>query len=156
MQKSITSSNSWIKFFDQFMARLKFNLNGKELTESEILDLMSSSDSSFEKKSAITFGATLKQNSFYFGSIINNISKDLDIEKDIRGFEYSESSRHISNQIDKDDVDSLVNTVKANYKLTSHKYYKYKSKYFNTQKLNFWDRNAPYPKTNEKSIMGTS
>ena len=152
MQKSITSSNSWIKFFDQFMARLKFNLNGKELTESEILDLMSSSDSSLRKKSAITFGATLKQNSFYFGSIINNISKDLDIEKDIRGFEYSESSRHISNQIDKDDVDSLVNTVKANYKLTSHKYYKYKSKYFNTQKLNFWDRNAPYPKTNEKKV----
>ena len=56
MQKSITSSNSWIKFFDQFMARLKeFNLNGKELTESEILDLMSSSDSSLRKKSAITF-----------------------------------------------------------------------------------------------------
>ena len=45
-----------------------------------------------------------------------------------------------------------VNTVKQNYKLTSHKYYKYKAKFFKTKKLNFWDRNAPYPKTVEKKI----
>lgn len=152
MQKSITSSSSWIKFFDQFMARLKFNLNGKQLSESEILDLMTSSSSSTRKKSALSFGRTLKENSFYFGSIMNNISKDLDIEKDIRGFEFSESSRHVSNQIDKADIDSLVRTVKNNYKLTSHRYYKYKSKFFKTKKLNFWDRNAPYPKTVERKI----
>ena len=152
MQKSITSTSSWIKFFDQFMARLKFNFNGKQLNESEILDLMSSSNSSTRKKSALSFGKTLKENSFYLGSIINNISKDLDIDKDIRGFKFSESSRHVSNQIDKADVDSLVNTVKINYKLTSHKYYKYKAKFFKTKKLNFWDRNAPYPKTVEKKI----
>ncbi len=152
MQKSITSSSSWIKFFDQFMARLKFNLNGKQLSESEILDLMSSSNKSIRKKSALSFGTVLKENSFYFGSIMNNISKDLDIDKDIRGFKFSESSRHVSNQIDKADVDSLVKTVKMNYKFTSHKYYKYKSKFFKTKKLNFWDRNAPYPKTIEKKI----
>ena len=152
MQKSITSTSSWIKFFDQFMARLKFNFDGKQLNESEILDLMSSSNSSTRKKSALSFGRTLKENSFYLGSIMNNISKDLDIDKDIRGFKFSESSRHVSNQIDKADVDSLVNTVKINYKLTSHKYYKYKAKFFKTKKLNFWDRNAPYPKTVEKKI----
>ena len=84
MQKSITSASSWIKFFDQFMARLKFNFDGKQLNESEILDLMSSSNSSTRKKSALSFGRTLKENSFYLGSIINNISKDLDIDKDIR------------------------------------------------------------------------
>ena len=41
---------------------------------------------------------------------------------------------------------------KNNYKFTSHKYYKYKSKFFKTKKLNFWDRNAPYPKTIERKI----
>jgi len=152
MQKSITSSSSWVKFFDQFMARLKFNFDGKQLSESEILDLMSSSNSSIRKKSALSFGTTLKENSFYFGSIMNNISKDLDIDKDIRGFKFAESSRHVSNQIDKADVDTLINTVKKNYKLTSHRYYKYKSKFFKTEKLNFWDRNAPYPKLIEKKI----
>ena len=152
MQKSVTSGNSWIKFFDQFMARLKFKFNGKFVSESEILDLISSSNSLTRKKAAQSFGITLRNNSFYFSSIINNISKDLDIDKDIRGFDYSESSRHISNQIDKLDVDSLVKSVKQNYKFTSHRYYKYKCKYFKTKKLNFWDRNAPYPKTKERKI----
>ena len=36
---------------------------------------------------------------------MNNISKDLDIDKNLRGFEFSESFRHLSNQIDKEDVD---------------------------------------------------
>ena len=137
MQKSVTSGNSWIKFFDQFMARLKFKFNGKFVSESEILDLISSSNSLTRKKATQSFGITLRNNSFYFSSIINNISKDLDIDKDIRGFDYSESSRHISNQIDKLDVDSLVKSVKQNYKFTSHRYYKYKCKYFKTKKLNF-------------------
>ena len=152
MEKSITSTGSWVKFFDQFMARLKFNFRGKNLNESEILDLMSSSDSSKRKDAALSFGKTLKDNIFYFNFIMNNISKDLDIEKNIRGFDFPESSRHISNQIDKKDVDSLVDTVKSNYKELSHRYYKYKSKFFNSSKLNFWDRNAPYPKTSEKKI----
>ena len=50
MQKSVTSGNSWIKFFDQFMARLKFKFNGKFVSESEILDLISSSNSLTRKK----------------------------------------------------------------------------------------------------------
>mgnify|MGYP007000265140 CR=1 len=75
--------------------------------------------------------------------IMNNISKDLDIDMKLRGFEFSESSRHLSNQIDKEDVDSLVKTVKGNYRKICHRYYNYKAKYFGKKKLNFWDRNAP-------------
>ena len=46
---------------------------------------------------------------------MNTISKDLDIDKNIRGFEFSESSRHLSNQIEKSDVDSLVQTATNNF-----------------------------------------
>ena len=45
MEKSITSSSAWVKFFDQSMARLRFKFNGKNLTETEILNLLSSTDS---------------------------------------------------------------------------------------------------------------
>ena len=68
---------------------------------------------------------------------MNNISKDLDIDKNLRGFNYSQSSRHLSNQIDKEEVDSLVRTVRSNYKNICHRYYKYKSKYFGQKKLIF-------------------
>ncbi len=145
MEKSITSSSSWIKFFDQTMTRLRFVFRNKELTETEILNLLSSPNQSVRKDAALSFGKTLKNNIFNFTFIMNNISKDLDIDNNLRGFELPESSRHLSNQIDKEDVDSLVKTVTTNYSSICHRYYKYKAKHFGQKKLNFWDRNAPYP-----------
>ena len=152
MEKSITSTSAWVKFFDQSMARLRFKFNGKSLTETEILNLLSSTDSKIRKNAAKVFGNTLKENIFNFSFIMNTISKDLDINKNIRGFEYSESSRHLSNQIDKSDVDCLVETATNNYSEICHRYYKYKAKFFGNKKLNYWDRNAPYPKQKDLKI----
>jgi len=152
LEKSLTSSSAWIKFFDQSMTRLKFHYRGKKLSETEILNLFSSHDRKVRKDAALTFGKTLKENIFNFCFITNILSKDLDIEKNIRGFAFSETSRHLSNQIDKEDVDSLVKTVKNNYTSISHRYYKYKSKSFKKSKLDFWDRNAPFPDSKEKKI----
>ena len=145
MEKSLTSSSAWIKFFDQNMTRLKFPYKNKTLNETEILNLFSSPKESVRKEAAQSFGNILKQNIFYFTFVMNNISKDLDIDKKLRGFKYAESSRHLSNQIEKEDVDSLIKTVRANYKSISHRYYKHKAKKFRKRKLNYWDRNAPYP-----------
>ncbi len=152
IEKSVTSSSAWIRFFDQTMTRLKFKFNGKSLTETQILGLLSSPKKSVRKDAALVFGKTLKENIHSFSFIFNTISKDLDIEKKIRGFKYSESSRHLNNQIDKSDIDSLVQTTTDNYQSICHRYYRYKSKYFEGSKLNFWDRNAPYPGCSETKI----
>ena len=152
MEKSLTSSSAWIRFFDQTMTRLRFPYRNKQFSETEILNLFTSPDESVRKDAAKCFGNTLKKNIFNFTFIINNISKDLDINKNLRGFELAESSRHLSNQIDKEDVDSLVKTVKSNYKSICHRYYGYKAKQFGKKRLNFWDRNAPYPKAKNFKI----
>ena len=134
------------------MTRLKFRINGKILSEAEILNLLSSPNKLERKNAAEVFGKTLKDNIFNFSFIINTISKDLDIEKNVRGFKYSESSRHLYNQIEKSDIDSLVKTATQNYSDICHRYYKYKAKYFGGVKLNYWDRNAPYPGFKEPKI----
>ncbi len=152
MEKSITSSSAWIKFFDQTMTRLKFPFRRKFLSETEILNLFTSNNQKVRKDAALSFGKILKDNIYTFTFIMNNISKDLDIDKNLRGFKYSESSRHLSNQIDKEDVDSLVETVKNNYKSICHEYYSYKARCFGSNKLNFWDRNAPYPKSKVMTV----
>ena len=41
IDKSTTSSNAWIRLFDETMARLRFDFNGKKLNETEVLDLLS-------------------------------------------------------------------------------------------------------------------
>ena len=151
-EKSLTSSSAWVRFFDQLMTRLKFKINGKVFSETEVLNLLSSHNKVEKKNAAEVFGKTLKENIFNFSFIINTISKDLDIEKNVRGFEYSESSRHLYNQIEKSDIDSLVKTATQNYGDICHRYYKYKAKYFGGAKLNYWDRNAPYPGYKEPKI----
>ena len=152
MQKSVTSHNSWTRLFDETMARLKFKLGKKELNESEILNLMSSNKSAVRRNAAISFGSTLKKNIHLFSLITNTLSKDLNIENSLRGFKSIDSSRHLSNQVDPEDVDCLVKTVKRNYSRLSHRYYEYKAKSFGKSKLDYWDRNAPYPKQHSKNI----
>ena len=83
IEKSITIHQHGLNFLIQSMARLKFNLNGKILTETQILDLLSSTDGKVRKEAAKVFGETLKENIF-FSFIMNTISKDLDIDKNIR------------------------------------------------------------------------
>ncbi len=145
LDKSTTSSNAWIRLFDETMARMKFELAGKKLNESEILNLISSKNSKTRENAAKVFGKTLKQNIHLFSMITNTLSKDLQIDNSIRGFVKPDSSRHLSNQVDATDVECLSETVKKNYKNLSHRYYRYKAEVFKTKKLNYWDRNAPYP-----------
>ena len=45
VEKSLTSSSAWIRFFDQTITRLKFKMNNKDLTEAEILNLLNSQKS---------------------------------------------------------------------------------------------------------------
>ena len=62
LDKNLTSSNSWIRLFDQTMAGIKFSFKNKNLNESEILNLLSSSNSSTRKLAAKSFSSGLKSN----------------------------------------------------------------------------------------------
>ena len=150
LDKNLTSCSSWIRLFDETMARIKFDYKGKKISESKILNYLSSSKKDERKNAAIGFGKGLKDNIHLFSLITNTLSKDLDIDNKIRGFKYSESFRHLSNQVSKEDVDCLAETVVNNYEALAHRYYRYKSKVFGVNKLDYWDRNAPYP--NQKKI----
>ena len=152
LEKSSTSSNSWIRLFDQTMAGLAFKMNGKSLNESQILNLMSSKSSKTRKSSSKIFGETLKKNIKLLSLITNTLSKDLIINNNIRGFKNCDSFRHLSNQVASKDVDCLVQTVKKNYSSLSHRYYKYKAKVFKVKKLDYWDRNAPYPNQKTEEV----
>ena len=48
-EKSLTSSSAWVRFFDQLMTRLKFKINGKFFSETEVLNLLSSHNKVKEK-----------------------------------------------------------------------------------------------------------
>ncbi|MBL6785434.1 MAG: M3 family oligoendopeptidase [Rickettsiales bacterium] len=151
-ETSQTASSAWSRYFDEFLAGLKFNYNNQDYGANEIFNFLSSHDAEVRRESSKAISKTLSDNIKTFAFITNTLAKDKAINDGIREFEHPVKSRNISNLIEDDVVNCLVETVKDNYPEISHKYYRYKAKLFGKDYLDYWDRNAPLPKSSEAKI----
>ena len=143
--KKTTSTDAWVRLFDQTLATIKFYVGTTEHNNHQIFDLLSSSDQSTRKDAADAISKTLSDNISLFSLIINVLSKDKTIDDEIRKVPDVMSVRNLTNNIDDDVVYSLIEVVKENYKNISHRYFRIKAKLMGKDKLQFWDRSAPLP-----------
>ena len=144
-EKSVAGRAAWTRLFDETIAGLRFPLEGKKLTSTEVFDSLSSKDAAKRKKAALTIGQVFNENAQLFTLITNTLAKDKEIEDQWRGFKQPISSRNISNYIEDDVVDALLAAVTKSYPKLSHRYYALKAKWFGKKQLDYWDRNAPLP-----------
>ena len=152
IEKSATGRSAWVRLFDETSASLRFPFKERELSEAEILNLLSDPDPKNRKLAGKSLSNILEKNKRVFSMILNVISRDRFIEDNKRGFKNIVSSRNLDNDVEDEVVNALVHTVdKAMPKLT-HRYYKWKANEFGINKLDWWDRNAPLPETSDKSI----
>jgi oligoendopeptidase F len=149
--KSITSSSAWIRLFDETIAALRFPFKNKNLTSAEILNYLSDNKSDVRKTAAKSVGKILGKNVKIFSTITNTLAKDKSINDDWRKLPNPVSARNLSNVVEDDVVEALVNTVKSSYKKLSHRYYKLKANWFGKKSLKYWDRNAPLPFKSKKN-----
>jgi len=144
-EKSITGRAAWNRLFDETMARIRFPLDGKELTSAEIFDILSDKDRSKRETAAKAISATLESQVNLFALITNTLAKDKQIEDGWRKFQRPISSRNLANQVEDEVVDALISATKDAYPRLAHRYYQYKAKWMGLEKLEYWDRNAPLP-----------
>jgi oligoendopeptidase F len=152
LEKSITGRGAFVRLFDETVNNLQFSYRGKILNSQEIFNLMSNSDEKIRKDAAKAIGKTFEENSKLFAFITNILAKDKAIDDSWRGFARPISSRNLSNFVEDEVVDVLVKKVKANYAKISHRYYNVKAKILGKKSLNYWDRNAPLSKAENKVI----
>ena len=112
---------------------------------------MQDSQADVRKSAAEAVGVTLKDNLRTFALITNTLAKDKEIHDRWHGFQDIADSRHLSNRVEREVVDALVDAVHTAYPRLSHRYYKLKSKWFGQDSLDYWDRNAPLPDVATKS-----
>jgi len=144
-EKEVAGWSSWTRLFDETIAELRFDVNGKTLTETETLHLLSDKDGETRKAAAKALGVVFGTNIRVFSHITNTLVKDKEIEDKWRNYAQPWSSRNLSNQVEDEVVDALVHAVKNAYGRMAHRYYKLKAKWFGVDALPYWDRNAPLP-----------
>jgi oligoendopeptidase F len=151
-EKSVAGRAAWSRLFDETMAQLRFDIDGRKLSNSEILSLMSDRDGAKRKAAAKSFGKGLGDNIRLFALITNTLAKDKEIEDKWRKLPRPVSRRNISNQVEDEVVDALVKAAQDAYPETAHRYYKLKARWFGVDKLDYWDRNAPLPEADDSRI----
>jgi oligoendopeptidase F len=152
--KDISGKSAWVRLFDQTLASLRFPYQGQELTETELLHILSTSkDGGERREAALSFGRVLRENERLFTLITNTLAKDKATEDRWRSFATPVQSRNLGNQIADAAVAALADAVTAAYPRLSHRYYGLKAKWFGKDALDFWDRNAPLPEQDDR-VMG--
>jgi oligoendopeptidase F len=151
-EKSVTGRSAWVRLFDETMASLRFPLDGKELTSSEIFDLLSDRDRAKRQAAATSIASVLRTNLRLFALITNTLAKDKQIEDGWRHFARPISSRNLANHVEDEVVDALIAAVRAAYPRLSHRYYRLKARWLGLDHLEHWDRNAPLPEDSDKRV----
>lgn len=150
LEKDVTSGSAWVRFYEEFMSRLVYTVDGKTYNEAEVGKFCMSPDAKIRKEAGKEINRVSKENSFQVGYIYNMIMKDKAVEDEKRGFKKPMSSRNLSEDISDETVENLAETVKANYKNIAWRFYKIKAKLLGVDKIQYWDRNAPLPFEDDK------
>ncbi len=148
----IVGAAAWNRLFDETMAGLRFPLNGKELTSAEALHLLSDPSAEVRKAAAHSLGQVFAEHLPLFARITNTLAKDKEIDDRWRQFPRPVSARNLANQVEDEVVDALVEAVRASYPRLSHRYYALKAQWMGGDKLDYWDRNAPLPDADDRTI----
>ncbi|MEQ8394549.1 M3 family oligoendopeptidase [Thalassobaculum sp.] len=154
-EKYVAGRAAWTRLFDETMARLRFTLDGEELTTAQVLDRLSHRDGTMRRKAAHSLAEVLGKNVGLFALVTNTLAKDKQIEDKWRRYAKPISSRNIANQVEDDVVEALVTAVRGRYSKLSHRYYALKAKWFGVDQLDYWDRNAPLPEDDDAQIPWT-
>lgn len=151
--QSVVGATAWNRLFDETMAGLTFDVDGEEMNLEATLNLLSDSDRARREVGAKALVAVFKKNTGLFARITNTLAKEKEIEDRWRKLPTPQMARHLSNDVEPEVVQALRDAVVAAYPKLSHRYYALKAKWLGLETLEVWDRNAPLPGEDKKSIQ---
>ena len=151
-EKTVTGSSAWNRLFDETMSALRFEVDGEKLAIEPTLSRLLDHEPEKRRTAAEALSKTFSENIRTFTLITNTLAKDKEISDRWRGFEDVADSRHLANRVERPVVDALEQAVRAAYPDLSHRYYALKAKWLGVDALDFWDRNAPLPDEDTRSV----
>jgi oligoendopeptidase F len=146
---------AWNRLFDETMAGLSFEVEGEDETLGleATLNLLSDHDRARRQAGGQALARVLSQNLRLFTLITNTLTKEKEIEDRWRKLPAPDTGRHLANQVEPEVVDALRVAVQAAAPRLSHRYYAMKAKWLGLERLEFWDRNAPLPTSDDRVVQ---
>ncbi|MBB3772159.1 oligoendopeptidase F [Angulomicrobium tetraedrale] len=151
-EKGVTARGAWNRLFDETIAGLRFEVEGEKLPLEQTLNFLAESQEEKRRAGAEALAKVFNENARLFTLVTNTLAKDKEISDRWRGFQDIADSRHLANRVERSVVDALVSSVHEAYPRLAHRYYKLKAKWFGKDKLEYWDRNAPLPEVETRTI----
>jgi oligoendopeptidase F len=151
-EKEVTGHSAWSRLFDETTAGMRIDFNGEELTLSAVLNKLSDPVRSVREAAGKAIGAEIGKREKLFSLITNTLAKDKEIIDGWRHYPTPPSSRNRANMVEDEVVAALSEAVVASFPKLAHRYYGLKAGWLGLDKLEYWDRNAPLPDDDDRTI----
>jgi oligoendopeptidase F len=150
--QSTVGSAAWNRLFDETMAGLEIEVDGETLNLEATLNLLTEQDRSKREAATHALAYVFQDNIKIFARVHNTLAKEKEIEDRWRKMPSPQAGRHLSNHVEAEVVEALRNAVVAAYPRLSHRYYALKAKWLGLERMETWDRNAPLPMENTRTV----
>lgn len=152
--ESVVGASAWNKLFDETMAGLMFKIAGEEegLNLEATLNLLTDTDRAKREAAARSLAEVFDRHIKLFARVHNTLAKEKEIHDRWRKMPSPQHGRHLSNHVEPEVVQALRDAVVAAYPKLSHRYYALKAKWLGLDRLQVWDRNAPLPIEQPKTV----
>ena len=144
--------DAWERLFDETIAGLTFDIDGEELNIEATLNFLTDQDRAKREMAARELARVFAENIKIFSRVHNTAAKEKEIVDRWRKMPTAQTGRHLSNDVEPEVVEALRDAVVAAYPKLSHRYYDLKRKWLGLDRMQVWDRNAPLPMEETKTV----
>ncbi|MFP4238340.1 MAG: M3 family oligoendopeptidase [Rhodosalinus sp.] len=144
--------DAWERLFDETIAGLTFDVDGDELGLESTLNLLTEQDRATREAAARALARVFGENVRLFARVHNTQAKEKEVIDRWRKMPTPQTARHLSNDVEPEVVEALRDAVVRAYPRLSHRYYELKRRWLGLDKLQVWDRNAPLPMEETRTV----
>ena len=144
--------DAWERLFDETIAGLTFTVDGEDLGIEGTLNLLTEQDRAKREAAARELARVFGQNIRTFSRVHNTAAKEKEVVDRWRGMPTPQTGRHLANDVEPEVVEALRDAVVNAYPKLSHRYYELKRKWLGLDRMQVWDRNAPLPIEDKKTV----
>ncbi len=149
VELSPVGRDSWLTLFEKIFGHLEFGADRR--SEEEVLSDLYNPEREVRQKAAIELTTGLQSQLHILSHIFNTILADKMIDDRLRHYPSWVSSRNLSNELNTETVDALVNSCTDRYDIVQ-RYYGLKKEMLGLDELHDYDRYAPLPSLPDRLV----